>query len=107
MSLHSQYKYGITIQFDDLAIVNCLRALSQYSQKSGNNRIPWGGTKDKDWKRDNHQVTFRFSSPEYRKYFVNEIKRILPADLLSRGVGVKSFILTIGLDSPVFPLTLR
>lgn len=36
MGEHYKYKYSITIHTDDLAVVNCLRALSKYSQKSGN-----------------------------------------------------------------------
>lgn len=62
-------------------MVNCLRALSQYSQRTGNNRIPWGGTNDKDWKTNKHQVTFRFNSPEYRNGFKSEIERLLPNNL--------------------------
>lgn len=41
---HADYKFSITIKSDDLAVVNCLRSLSQFSQQSGNNRIPWGRT---------------------------------------------------------------
>ena len=81
MTQHSQYRYSVTIHTDDLAVVNCLRALSQYSQKIGNNRIPWGNTKDSDWKRDGKNVTFRFTSPEYRDGFITEVKRLLPAHL--------------------------
>ncbi len=81
MSEHVRYKYSVSIKSDDLAVINCLRALSQYSQKHGNNRIPWGGTKDEDWKRDDHTVTFRFTSHEYREGFIKEIKRLLPNDL--------------------------
>lgn len=81
MSNRKDYKYSITIQSDDLAVVNCLRALSQYSQKTGNNRIPWGGTKDTDWKQNGNSVTFRFSKPEYREGFITEISRLLPRDL--------------------------
>ena len=75
------YKYSVTIHTDDRAVVNCLRALSQFSQKTGNNRIPCGGTKDADWGRDNNCVTFRFSMPKYRDGFIAEIKRLLPDDL--------------------------
>ena len=32
-------------------------------EETGNNNIPWGGTKDKDWERDGHEVTFHFSDP--------------------------------------------
>ena len=83
MSLHATYKFSVTVRSDDLAVVNCLRALSEFSQKSGNNRIPWGGTKDTDWKRDGHSVTFRFTTPEYRAGFLAEAKRLLPAALWS------------------------
>jgi hypothetical protein len=81
ISLHVNYKYSITIHSNDLAIINCLRALSQYSQKEGNNRIPWGNTKDTDWKRDNNCATFRFTRPEYRDGFLDEINRLLPRGL--------------------------
>lgn len=81
MSDHHKYRYSITIRTDDLAVVNCLRSLSQYSQKTGNNRITWGNTKGSDWKRANHCVTFRFTSPEYREGFLFEVKRLLPNHL--------------------------
>ncbi|SDY82685.1 hypothetical protein SAMN05421755_105217 [Nitrosomonas sp. Nm33] len=80
---HAAYKFSITIKSNDLALVNCLRSLSQYSQQSGNNRIPWGGTKDQDWKRDDRCVTFHFTTPEYRSGFLTEVRRLLPAELWS------------------------
>jgi len=80
---HAAYKFSITIKSDDLAVVNCLRSLSQFSQQSGNNRIPWGGTKDQDWKRDDHTVTFHFTTPQYRLGFVAEARRLLPETLWS------------------------
>ncbi|MBI4936797.1 MAG: hypothetical protein HY846_01005 [Nitrosomonadales bacterium] len=73
MSVHASYKFSLTIHSNDLAVVNCLRALSKFSQKSGNNRIPWGGTKDVDWKWDGHSVTFRFTTPEYRAGFLTKL----------------------------------
>ena len=81
MSVHSEYKFSVTIHSDDLAVVNCLRALSKFSQKRGNNNIPWGGTKDIDWKRDQHRVTFHFDTSEYRSGFLDEAKRLLPVSL--------------------------
>ena len=83
MGQHSGYKFSITIHSEDLAVVGCLRSLSQFSQKSENNRIPWGGTKEPDWKRDGHSVTFRFTTPDYRSGFVAEAKRLLPISLWS------------------------
>ena len=78
---HAHYRFSVTIHSDDLAAVGCLRALSQFSQKTGNNRIPWGGTKDADWKHDGNEVTFRFSDASYREVFLTEAKRLLPGSL--------------------------
>ena len=81
MTTHADHKFSITIFTKDLAVVNCLRALSKFSQKTGNNNIPWGGTKDKDWKQNDNKVTFHFSSLDYRSGFVLEIERLLPREL--------------------------
>ena len=80
---HADYKFSITMQSDDLAVINCMRSLSQYSQKSGNNRIPWGGTKDPDWKCAGNSVTFRFTTTGFRSRFVAECHRLLPPALWS------------------------
>jgi len=81
MTTHADHKFSVTIQADDLAVVNCLRALSKYSQKTGNNNIPWGRTKDRDWKVQCHQLTFHFSDPDYRDGFLSELRRLLPKSL--------------------------
>jgi len=81
MTFHSDHKYSITMHADDLPVIGCLRALSKYSQRTGNNQIPWGGTKDRDWERNHHRITFHFSSAEYRDLFVSEVLRLLPPDL--------------------------
>jgi hypothetical protein len=78
MSDHAAYKFSVTIHTDDLAIVGCLRALAKFSQKQGSNDIPWGGTKDEDWDRNGHRVTFRFSAAGYRDGLLAEAKRLLP-----------------------------
>jgi hypothetical protein len=81
MTQREDYRFSVTVYTDDLAVVNCLRALSQYSQETENNRIPWGGAMDRDWKRDGHTVTFRVSQPSYREGFIIEIERLLPKAL--------------------------
>src|SRR6056297_3389337 len=83
MTDHRLHHYSVTIQSDDLAVVGCLRSLAQFSQKTGNNRIPWGGTKDADWRRDGKTVTFRFTSAAYREGFLAEAARLLPSGLWS------------------------
>lgn len=77
---HSEHHYSVTIHSDDLAVVNCLRSLADFSQKTGNKRIAWGGTKDVDWRRSGNTVTFRFTSPVYRDGLLTEARRLLPAD---------------------------
>jgi hypothetical protein len=79
---HEDYRFSVTMHTDDRAVVYCLRALSQISQVNGNVRIPWGGTKDADWERDGHEVTFRFTSAAYRQGFVRQAERVLQAGLL-------------------------
>jgi len=81
MNRHAKYHYSVTIKTDDEAILQCLRALSQYAQITGNKRIPWGGTKKRDWEKDNHRVTFHFSKREYRDSFIEEASRLLAIDL--------------------------
>jgi hypothetical protein len=81
MSTHQLYKFSITVKTDDLPVVYCLRALSKYCQRTGNNNIPWGGTNDNAWKVSNNCVTFRFSSPEYRSGFIKLVEHLLPGHL--------------------------
>ena len=83
MTTHADHKFSVTISTGDLAVVNCLRALAKFSQRQGNNSIPTGGTKDEDWRRDGRRVTFRFSKPQYRDRFMNELERLLPSSLWS------------------------
>lgn len=83
MTTHADHKYSITIHSDDLAVINCVRALSKYSQKTGNNTLAYGNTKDRDWKKNGHEVTFHFSDPQFRDGFVSQLKRLLPQPLWS------------------------
>lgn len=80
-SQHKDYKFSVTVHTDDLAVLYCLRGLTMHSQTTGNARIPWGGTKKGDWQRDNHQVTFHFSSRYYREDFLKEAGRLFPNGL--------------------------
>ena len=81
MSQHTEYYYSITIKTNDEVVLNCLKALNQYAQRSGNTRIPWSGTNRKDWERNDYCVIFHFSKPEYREIFVKEVTRLLPEKL--------------------------
>ncbi len=78
---HRRYRFSATIATDDLAVVHCLRALSQHAQATGNSRIPWGGTKESDWRAAGQRVSFRFSDPRYRDRFLSDVRRLLPDEL--------------------------
>lgn len=78
---HKDHHYSITFHSEDLALVGCLRALSQHCQTTGNARITWGNTSKEDWRRNGKMVTFHFSDPEYRSNLVREAARLLPIGL--------------------------
>jgi hypothetical protein len=78
---HKDHHYSVTVHSDDLAVINCLRSLADFSQKAGNKRIAWGGTTDKAWKEAGNAVTFRFTDPKFRQCLLDEARRLLPTDL--------------------------
>src|SRR6266478_1895349 len=80
---HTDYRFSVTLHTDDRAVVNCLRSLSQISQQQGNVRIPWGGTTDAAWEAAGNNVTFRFTSPAYRRGFVELAEKVLRPGLWS------------------------
>ena len=80
---HKDHHYSITYHSNDLAVVGCLRALSQHCQRTGNARITWGNTSKEDWRASGNKVTFHFSHPSYREALIAEAERILPTSLFS------------------------
>ena len=84
MSEHLRFKFSVTIHSDDLAVVHCLRSLADFSQKGPRKMIAWGNTKEPDWTRDGHTVTFHFTSSRYRESFLHEVERLLPSDLWTK-----------------------
>jgi hypothetical protein len=72
------YHFSVTVYTRDLAVVECLRALAKFSQETGNNQIPWGGTKDTDWRNADRKITLHFSSPANRERLKSEAARLLP-----------------------------
>ena len=79
MSDHQKYRFSVTTQSDDLAVIGCLRALADYSQKAGNRRIAWSGTTDDAWKESGSMVTFRFTEAIFRDTFREAATRLLVA----------------------------
>lgn len=72
--------FSVSCETHDLAVLHCLRSLSQFAEGSKiPTSIPWGGTKEAAWRKNDYVVTFRFTSPNYRETFLDEAERLLPA----------------------------
>jgi hypothetical protein len=82
MTERSDHRFSATLSSPDLAVIGCMQALAKFSQETGNNVIPCEGTEEKDWRAAGQKVTFRFSTALYRDLFKNEVRRLLPANLV-------------------------
>jgi hypothetical protein len=74
-------RFSVTVETRDAAVLHVLRALSQYCYGGKYKQIAWGGTGEKQWLADNHEVTFRFQSDSERRRFVAERQRLLDSSL--------------------------
>jgi hypothetical protein len=77
MTEHSDHRFSATLSSRDLALVACLRALADFqrnvSRESGEER---------DWRAAGQKVTLGFSTALDRDLFKNEVRRLLPANLV-------------------------
>ena len=74
---HAEYRYSITCRTEDEAVLSCLRALADFAERSHRKKIAWGNTGKKEWDRDNHCVTFHFSSRRFREDFRQHANKLL------------------------------
>ena len=73
----SEYRYSITVETQDDAVLFCLRALWQYAERHP--LPPSAGelaTTD-EWRLGEGRITFRFSNPYNRGDFLGEATRLL------------------------------
>ena len=76
-SNHKKYHYSATCETSDPAVLHCLRALCQYSEKGEYPQIGWGGTKRNLWEANGGKFVVRFTSAGYREQFLAEAERLL------------------------------
>lgn len=76
-SNHKKYHYSASCKTDDPAVLHCLRALCQFSEKGEYPQIGWGGTKRSLWEANDGLFTVRFTSSSYRENYINEASRLL------------------------------
>lgn len=74
---HGKFRFSVTCQTDDQAVLFCLRALCQFTEQHPKQQIGWGGTGTKDWKASGNRFSFRFTDPKYRQKFIEESERLL------------------------------
>ncbi|MCI0629397.1 MAG: hypothetical protein L0Y44_01935 [Phycisphaerales bacterium] len=61
---YEAFHYSITCETDDLAVVHCLRALCEFAERGQPYpQIGWGGTGEGEWRRNDNQITLRFTEP--------------------------------------------
>jgi hypothetical protein len=78
MTKHVDRQFRATLSTLDLALVGCLRALADFSQQN----LSRESREEKDWRADGQKVTFGFSRALDRDLFKNEVRRLLPANLV-------------------------
>ena len=74
---YNLFKFSITCQTDELAVVFCLRALCQFAEKHMYPQIGWGGSGESSWRKNSNRITLRFTNPEYREIFSNQANHLL------------------------------
>jgi hypothetical protein len=78
MTEHADHRFSATLWSRDLALIGCLRALADFSQRN----LSRENTEERDWRAAGQKVTFGFSRALDRDLFMNEVRRLLPANLV-------------------------
>jgi hypothetical protein len=77
MDDHQKFRFSITCETQDVAVLHCLRALCQWAEEHPKPQIGWGGTTKEAWELSKGKFTLRFTSAEYRERFVEKAKLLL------------------------------
>jgi hypothetical protein len=78
MTEHADHQFSTTLSARDLALIGCLRALADFSQRN----LSRESAEERDWRAAGQKVTFEFSRALDRDLFENEVRRLLPANLV-------------------------
>lgn len=77
ISSPSQFRYSLTVEAQDAAVLYCLRALWQYAEREPHTSSNETFAAANEWRAADGQVTFRFSNPYNRADFLGEATRLL------------------------------
>ncbi|HEY9228357.1 MAG TPA: hypothetical protein VIP11_16995 [Gemmatimonadaceae bacterium] len=73
----ARYRYSITVETQDDAVLFCLRALWQYAERRPAPATSSDLTATDEWRAGEGRITFRFSNPYNRADFLGEATRLL------------------------------
>ena len=78
MGKHADRQFSATLSTLDFPLVGCLRALAEFTRRN----ISRESSEGRDWRAAGQRVTFDFSSALDRDLFLNEVRRLLPENLV-------------------------
>lgn len=84
MAAASNFKFSITIQTRDRAVMFSLRALAVMAQCY--NSV--AGTTEANWIQNDHSIVLRFTALKYRDVFIKESRRLFPDEFIWRIRGL-------------------
>ena len=73
----SRFRYSITVETQDDAVLFCLRGLSEFAERTPAAITALDRTATGEWRTDNGRFTFRFSTARNRGDFLGEATRLL------------------------------
>jgi hypothetical protein len=82
MTSHVRHKFSATCATPDLAVVGCLLALAEFVQRTGDDNALFAPPYEKDWLTAGEKITLTFARALDRDLFKNEVRRLLPANLV-------------------------
>lgn len=96
----AQYRYSITVETQDDAVLFCLRALWQYAERRPMPASDRDLSTTGEWRLGDGRVTFRFSNPYNRGDFLGEATRLLAGKWTRLGMSDDDAPLAFDSDRP-------
>jgi hypothetical protein len=78
MNRHKHFHFSVTVQTCELFMVSAMRRLAWQCQPQINRQIAAAGTNNDQWKHNQGNATFYFTSSSNRREFINEMSLIFP-----------------------------
>ena len=80
MSQKESFHFSVTIHSNNMALIAAMRGLAWWCQPEICRQTSVYGTTEPEWKRDGNKVTFHFTSESNRRAFIEESKKLFPAN---------------------------